>query len=339
MTLRLALHTGQLNRPVPGGIGRYVEGLVAHLPEAGIDVEPFAGGRWRSPAWQRFRLPPLRLPDGTDVVHAPSLAVPPPGDRPLVVTIHDLAFSYLPPRGETFHRRGLDLARSEAAAVVVPSAFTASQVEAARFEPGRVHVVAHGIDPPGDVPDAAVTERLGRLATGDPYLLAVGTVEPRKGLDVLAQAFRTLNGVRLLVAGPRGWGDVPGLDRPGIGRLGTVSDSLLDALYRRAVALVMPSHTEGFGLPALEAMARGCPVVVSAAGSLPEVVGDAGAVVPPGDPDALAGTLTRVLADDDLRARLADAGRRRAAGFTWAACAQGHLAAYEAALGVRRRHS
>jgi glycosyltransferase involved in cell wall biosynthesis len=254
-----------------------------------------------------------------------------------VVTIHDLAFSSLPPRGAAFHRRGLEVTRDEAKSVVVPSSFTASEVADAGIEAGRIHVVPHGIDPPDDYPAAEVAVRLGRLALGaDPFLLAVGTVEPRKGLDVLAAAFSSLHGVQLVVAGPPGWGEVPGLEGRGIRRLGAVDDLLLDALYRGASALVMPSHTEGFGLPALEAMARGCPVVASRAGSLPEVVADAGLLVDPGDRDGLAGALASLLADDDLRTRLGAAGRHRAAEFSWTACVDGHLAAYRAALGAIR---
>jgi glycosyltransferase involved in cell wall biosynthesis len=331
--MKVALQTGQLRQPVPGGIGRYVEGLLAHLPAGGIEVEPVAGTRWRYQAWHRFRRPALRLPDGIDVVHAPSLAVPPPGSRPLVVTIHDLAFSYLSPRGAVFHRRGLELAREEAAAVVVPSAFTASEVVAAGIDAVRIHVVHHGIDPPAQPPAAEVAGRLRRLGVEAPFLLAVGTIEPRKGLDLVAEAFSSLHGVRLVLAGPPGWGEVAGLDRPGVVRAGQVDQADLDALYRGALALVMASHTEGFGLPALEAMVRGCPVVVSDAGSLPEVVDGAGLVVPAGDPDTLGGVLAEVAGNDDLRQRLSAAGLRRAASFTWAACVEGHLTAYRAALG------
>ena len=338
MTLGLALHTGQLGQPVPGGIGRYVRGLLSHLPEAGITVEPFSATRWRYQTWHRFRAPPLRLPREVDVVHTPSLAVPPTGRRPLVVTVHDLAFSYLTPRGAAFHRRGLDLARAEAAAVVVPSAFTGAELAAAGFEAGRIHVVHHGIDPPPDASAGDFPGRLSRLEVTGPYLLAVGTIEPRKGLDVLARACAALPGVALVLAGPPGWGDVPGLDRPAVRRLGQVSDADLDALYGGALSLVMPSRTEGFGLPALEAMARGCPVVVSGAGALPEVVGDAGVIVPPGDPDALAGALAALVADDDRRRQLSEAGRKRAAEFSWTACVEGHRAAYRAALGTEEAH-
>jgi alpha-1,3-rhamnosyl/mannosyltransferase len=115
---------------------------------------------------------------------------------------------------------------------------------------------------------------------------------------------------------------------------GLVDEATLDALYRGAAVVVVPSRSEGFGLPALEGMARGRPVVASAAGALPEVVGDAGVLVAPGDPDALAAALDRLLTDADLASSHGDAGRKRAADFTWTACTAAHLAAYRAALGV-----
>jgi glycosyltransferase involved in cell wall biosynthesis len=381
--LRVALQAGQLDQAVPGGIGRYVEGLLRHLPEAGVTVERFSAGRWRYEAWHRFQRPMVRVPG--DLVHAPSLAVPPTGRRPLVVTVHDLAFrthpECFPPRGRAFHERGLMLAQTEAAAVVVPSAATAAELRDAGFEAARIHVAHHGIDlstpgrprPSGpDFPAASMnpmqqmhphwqpaegptggagggsglTASSGRdpgpsvlgLEPGS-YLLFVGTVEPRKGIDVLLAAHAAVRrqghpDLRLVVAGPPGWGETPALDGAGVVAPGRVDEHTLDALYRGALALVVPSRSEGFGLPALEAMARGCPVVASDAGALPEVVGDAGLLVPPGDADALAGALDRLLTDEDLTATLADAGRQRAATFTWSACTAAHIAAYHAALGT-----
>jgi len=383
--LGVALHAGQLDQPVPGGIGRYVEGLLRHLPEAGVAVERFAGGRWRYEAWHRFRRPVVRT--GGDLVHAPSLAVPPPGRRPLVVTIHDLAFrthpDCFPPRGRSFHERGLALARAEAAVVIAPSEATAAELRSAGFEAARVHVAHHGIDlrpltpleqPGPDFPAASMNPMQhmhphwqpaeGSMSIADPttgpdgagarlggdggtpvlgleprsYVLFVGTVEPRKGIDVLLAAHAALRGtghpdLRLVIAGPPGWGKTPALDGPGVVAPGRIDEATLDALYRGAAALAVPSRSEGFGLPALEAMARGCPVVASDAGALPEVVGDAALLVPAGDADALAGALDRLLSDDGLAASLGAAGHRRAAGFTWSACVAAHLAAYHAALG------
>src|SRR5437763_3808294 len=377
--LTVALQVGQLDQPVPGGIGRYVEGLVRHLPEAGVRVERFAGGRWHYEAWHRFRRPVVRTPG--DLVHAPSLAVPPPGRRPLVVTVHDLAFrthpDCFPTRGRAFHERGLALARAEAAAVIVPSEATAAELRSAGFEAARVHVAHHGIDPsalhplsplgPQILPPAPTPSPLqplhphwqpaegtavGGSAPGagretpvlglEPrsYVLFVGTVEPRKGIDVLLAAHTGLRraghpDLRLVIAGPPGWGAPPPVDGPGVVAPGRVDEATLDALYRGAAALAVPSRSEGFGLPALEAMARGCPVVASDAGALPEVVGDAGLLVPPGDADALAGALARLLTDDALAAATRAARHRRAATFTWSACTAAHLAAYHAALGSR----
>jgi len=372
--LTVALQAGQLDQPVPGGIGRYVEGLLRHLPEAGVSVERFGGGRWRYEAWHRFRRPVVRT--GGDLVHAPSLAVPPPGRRPLVVTVHDLAFrthpECFPPRGRSFHERGLALARAEAAAVVVPSEATAAEVRDAGFEASRIHVAHHGIDlgpltpleqPGPDFPAASMNPLQhmhphwqpaeGSMSIAAPdeeggtpvlgleprsYVLFVGTVEPRKGVDVLLAAHAALRqggraDLRLVIAGPPGWGATPALDGPGVVAPGRIDDVTLDALYRGAAALAVPSRSEGFGLPALEAMARGCPVVASDAGALPEVVGDAGLLVPPGDADALAGALDRLLADDALAASLGAAGHQRAATFPWSACVAAHVAAYHAALG------
>jgi glycosyltransferase involved in cell wall biosynthesis len=376
-TLRIALHAGQLDQPVPGGIGRYVEGLLRHLPEAGVKVERFGGGRWLYDSWHRFRRPVVRVPG--DLVHAPSLGVPPPGRRPLVVTIHDLAFQThpecYPPRGRAFHERGLELARDEAAAVVVPSEATATELRDAGFEPGRIHVAHHGIDlvplspletPGPDFPAASLNPMqpmhphwqpsqgpLGAPvgAGGDQdtpvlgleprsYVLFVGTVEPRKGIDVLLAAHTALRqqghpDLRLVIAGPPGWGETPMLDGPGVVAPGRIDEVTLDALYRGAAALAVPSRAEGFGLPALEAMARGCPVVASDTGALPEVVGDGGVLVKPGDADALAGALDRILTDDSLATSLGAAGHRRAATFTWSACTAAHVAAYRAALGQK----
>ena len=337
--MRVALQAGQLDQAVPGGIGRYVEGLFAHLPEAGVDVERFGGGRWLYEAWHRFRWPAVRT--AGDLVHAPSLAVPPPGRRPLVVTVHDLAFrthpECFPARGRSFHERGLALARAEAAAVIVPSEATAAELRGAGFETTRVHVAHHGIDlallnplqpmhphwqpAEGSLGAASADPGRGTPVLGlEPrsYVLFVGTVEPRKGIDVLLAAHAALRRqghpqLRLVVAGPPGWGQTPALDGPGVVAPGRVDEVTLDALYRGAAALAMPSRSEGFGLPALEAMARGCPVVASDAGALPEVVGDAGVLVKPGDADALAGALEDLLADDALATSLGAAGHRRAA--------------------------
>jgi glycosyltransferase involved in cell wall biosynthesis len=341
--VRVALHTGQLRQPVPGGIGRYVEGLLAHLPATGVELQRFDGSPLVYQLWHRLRFPAIRAARGADLVHAPSLALPPAGRHPLVVTIHDLAFLTHPDcftaRGVAFHRRALRIARREAAAVVVPSRFTGDELIDAGFQPSRIQVAHHGVDAPAAPPPAEALASLGpALASGTPFLLFVGTIEPRKGVDVLLAAHRQLRAAHpdllLVLAGPPGWGDAPDLGGDGVVAPGRVPEETLDALYAHALALVVPSRTEGFGLPALEAMTRGCPVVCSARGALPEVVASGGLIVPGADHDAdtLSAALEPLLTDDTRRADLATAGRTRAATFTWAASAAAHHRAYASAV-------
>jgi glycosyltransferase involved in cell wall biosynthesis len=352
--VKAAVHVGQLLQPVPGGIGRYVRNLVAALPAAGVEVEAFASGPapdgiapytdlgppagpLRYEAWHRFRRPVVKVPG--DLVHATSLAVAPAGKRPLVVTIHDLVFlrqpEHLTGRGVAFHRRGLAIARREAAAIVVPTEFGRTDLAREGFDPGRVHVAHHGVEAPGDVDPAAVDAVLEWLGVRSPFLLFVGTIEPRKGVGDVLAAHAALRARRpdlgLVLAGPTGWGDVPALDGPGVVATGAIGDRELDALYRRATALVLPERYAGFGLPLVEAMARGCPVVASDAACLPEVVGDGGLTVPVGDVDALVDVLAPIVDDPTHRAGLAARASARARDFTWAKSAAAHRRAYEAA--------
>jgi len=335
---------------VPGGAGTYVRALVRSLPSSGITLSTFGSGP-PDPTWPEFRdlgrpRPPLRyalwhrlrrprVEPPVDVVHAPTLAVPPTGRVPLVVTVHDVAFLRFPDaftrHGVRFHRRGLALARRHAAAVIAPSAFTRSELLAEGFEPSQVFIAHHGapIVPPR--PADEVDAIIAALGIPTPFVLAVGTIEPRKGLHSLFAAFAELRlrGITLVVAGPPGWGDV-GVP-PDVVALGAVDSNTLDALYRRASAFALASRYEGFGMPALEAMAYGTPVVVSDTASLPEVVGGAGLLVPTGDVDAWADAIASVVSDEERGRRLGDAGRARAGGFTWERSAVAHLEAYTAA--------
>jgi glycosyltransferase involved in cell wall biosynthesis len=356
--MKVAMHVGQLFQAVPGGIGRYVEGLLDALPEAGVNLATFASGAprpdadyqlphhvdlgmpgppWRYELWHRWRRPPI--PVEADVMHAPSLAVPPSREIPLIVTIHDLAFLRHPEvftdRGVAFHRRGLAIAYREAEAILTVSEFTRGELVRAGFEPERLHVAPLGIVVEPGEPAAILDARVAAVGVERPFILSVGTIEPRKGLDILAAAFarvrRAHPDLTLVIAGPKGWLTVPGLDAPGIVRLGKVDEATLDALYRRATLCALPSRYEGFGLPALEAMARGCPVIASDATALPGVVGDAGVLVPPGDVVGWTATLSDLLGDDAARADYAARGLSRAATFTWAASARAHRDAYAAA--------
>lgn len=351
---RVLLHAGQLLQPVPGGIGRYVRALVQGLPDSGIEVVPFAAGSLedsldgRSPAidlgfpsgrlryelWHRFRRPTLRI--DADIVHAPSLSIPPAGDRPLIVTIHDVAFLRHPEHftrhGRSFHKRGLDIARREAEMIVAPSNFSADEIFKAGFEGDRVRIIPHGIDLPGPGDDEEVGKVRRALRLPERYVLFVGTLEPRKGLPLLLDAFASLRtrrtDVSLVVVGPTGWGDKPDLKQPGVHALGAIDDQQLDAVYRGASLLAYLSAYEGFGLPPVEAMSRGCPVVTSNAGSLPEVVGDAAMLVANGDLVALVDSITTVLDDDQMRAELIGRGLERAQQLTWERTVAAHADLY-----------
>ncbi len=357
--MRAGLHVGQLLQPVPGGIGRYIVHVARNLPAADVEVVPFGAGApstrvqsligttvdlgWprgplRYELWHQLRRPRVDL--DVDVVHAPSLAIPAVRDVPIVVTVHDVAFLREPEaftrRGLTFHRRGLEIAHREAAAIITASRFARDELIDVGFDRDRIHLAPHGVETRVPESPAQMRARLDALGLDRPYIVAVGTIEPRKGLDTLAKALgaarATEPDLELAIVGPAGWLAVSGLDAPGIHRLGTIDERTLDAVYRNAVACAVPSRYEGFGLPALEAMARGCPVIASNATSLPEVVGTAGTLVPVGDVEAWAHALVTTLRDDTLREEMSRRGRERAEGFTWLGSAHAHAAAYAAAV-------
>jgi glycosyltransferase involved in cell wall biosynthesis len=339
-SLRIACHAGQLLQPVPGGIGRYTHSLLRTLPAAGVQTVAFAaGGRpsgvprqvpWidlgpphgsiRYESWHRLRRP--RVSIEADVIHAPSLAVPPVRDAALVVTVHDIAFQRVPNvttrRGVSFHRRALATARRHAHLVIVPSSFTRMELIREGFTPEDVHIARLGVDPPLVREPSDIDAAVARAGIDAPYVLTVGTIE-------------------LVVVGPSGWGPVPDLDRPFIHVLGVQPWSAVDALLRRAAACCIASRYEGFGLPALEALARGAPLAVAEGSALEEVVGNAALLFGAGDVEACTDALRRLLSDEELRAELSRLGQARAAELTWAQSAVAHVAAYERAITLRAR--
>jgi glycosyltransferase involved in cell wall biosynthesis len=266
----------------------------------------------------------------------------PPRTAPLVVTVHDLAFLRWPEmftrRGVAFFRRAIDLAAEHADLVVCPSQVVVDDCVAHGFAADRMRLVPWGVDVavPTDARVAAVRQRFGLDRR---YVLWLGTVQPRKNVEALLRAYALVDTDAVLVlAGPAGWNTdlAPLVDR--LGRrarsIGFVNEGDKAALYAGAELFCLPSRDEGFGLPLLEAMVQGTPVVTSAAGAMAEVVGDdpdAGLLVDPDDPRALAAAIQQVLDDDDRRKALAAGARRRAATFSWAATADRLAAVYREA--------
>jgi glycosyltransferase involved in cell wall biosynthesis len=354
--VRVAICMEQCLAPVPGGTGRYTRELAAALVRtapAGSsvtgwtanhrDVEPARVPGVAGP--RQFTLPRRALvatwewglgptPRDADLVHAPTLLVPPRRTRPLVVTVHDtVPWTHpetLTPRGVSWHRRMGEYVARNADLVVVPTRAVADELVGLlpALAGDRVLVVGHGVSDALLVPPEDADERARRLdLPGDGYVLSVATLEPRKGLDVLLAALAdpAAPPLPLLVVGQPGWGGVEpgaeaarhGLPSDRLRVLGRIDDADLAVVLRRATVLAAPSRAEGFGLPVLEAMAVGTPVVSSDAPALVEVGGGATVVVPRDSPRQLAEALRAVAEDGDLRHSLAQAGRRRSERYSW----------------------
>ncbi|WP_086825810.1 glycosyltransferase family 1 protein [Allokutzneria sp. NRRL B-24872] len=348
----------QLLAPVPGGTARYtrelvralavtapenweVSTVVARHADPGPAIVPGVNGprvlslprRALTAAWERG----LPLWPGGDSVHAPTPLAPARAKlgRSLVVTVHDtVPWTHpetLTRRGASWHQRMITRAVSRADAIVVPTAAVADDLR--RHAPGSVdvQVIGEGVPASLRAPSEAVREAVvRRLDVPRRYVLAVGTVEPRKGLDVLIKALADVADVPLLVVGAQGWGGVDltalaraaGLETGRVRHLGAVSDADLGVLLHGASVLVAPSQAEGFGLPVLEAMAAGVPVVHSDAPALVEVAGGAGISVPRNDSGALAVALRTVLTDPARAGEMIEAGRLRAQDYSWENAAQ-----------------
>lgn len=350
--MRVLVVAEQLRRPVPGGIGTYVRGLVQGLAsrgdEAAPDVTLWASRPPRGDpdplvalgppvitsllpapvlvrAWDRGA---VRPPGHPDVLHATSFAIPPPGTVPLSVMVHDLAWRHFPDaypeRGRRWHEAALGRAVGRARLLVVPSATVADDLLAAGASSGRVEVVEEGCDHLAPPDDEGADALLARLGVSGGFLLTVSTLEPRKNLPRLLAAYdraraRLPEPWPLVVVGPAGWG--PQLQgRPGVVLAGGVGSGVLAALYRRTRVMAYVPLREGFGLPVVEAMSCGAPVVASAVPS----AGGATLEVDPFDVDVIAHALVRAAIDGDERAGLVAAGRARTAGLTWERAARGH---------------
>jgi glycosyltransferase involved in cell wall biosynthesis len=295
-------------------------------------------------AWAHTSFPPVEWFVGRhDVVHGTNFVVPPTATAARVVTVHDLTVVLYPELCDPATLAFPALIRravAEGAWVHTPSQFVADQVVAEfAVDPARVRAVHHGIPlaPVGLGPTARPPFPLPGGCRR--YLLAVGTVEPRKDYPLLVSAFAAVAAahpdVALVVVGSDGWGAArfadavaasPARDR--IVRPGYLDGPGLAAALDHAAVLAYPSLYEGFGLPPLQAMAAGVPVVATAAGAVPEVVGDGAVLVAPGDADGLAAALVEVLDGGSGIDALVARGRERARAFTWLACAVGLAALY-----------
>jgi glycosyltransferase involved in cell wall biosynthesis len=290
--------------------------------------------------WTRFDHPAIETWSGpVDVAHGTNFVVPPARRAARLVTVHDLTPLRFPElcspttlRYPALIRRALD----RGASVHTVSQAMADEVMAHfRVEADRVHVIHNGLTPlPTPHP---------RDEHEPPYIVAIGTVEPRKGLPDLVAAFDriadSLPEVHLKIAGPPGWGedDLSASLRAArhisrIHRIGWVDDR--SSLIAGAAALAYPSLYEGFGLPPLEAMSVGTPVVASTAGAIPEVVGDAAVLVPPRDVPALAAALLEVTRDETVRRRLITAGTERSKAFSWPRAGRDLARLYRVLAGV-----
>ena len=362
----------QVLAPVPGGTGRYSKELAAalvrtagagdsvrtwtawHRNPSAADVEG-AGGPTRLAlprrglvaAWQVGRGP---APRGGDLVHAPTLLMPPKRRQALVVTIHDtVPWTHphtLTPRGVRWHRVMAERAARFADAVVVPTMAVAEELGhfVPELERARIHPLGAGVAAAFRVEPAEVAEQhvAQRYELPDRYFVSLATLEPRKGLDLLIAALARLgaDALPLLVIGQPGWGevDVPallrrhGLADSAVRVLGRLPDPELAIVMRGAAALVMPSRAEGFGLPVAEAMSVGTPVVCSDLPALVEVAGGAAIVVAREDVDALAEGLTRVL-DPAVSDPLRRAGPLRASIHGWDDVARRAWALYADVVG------
>jgi alpha-1,3-rhamnosyl/mannosyltransferase len=379
--VKVAFHVDQLWFRAPGGIGTYVRELLEAIPASpdAPELTPFYA-KWRRrspseapyatdgrypgvelrwsirtlyPAWDWLGRPslPASLADH-DIIHATNHAAVPPARRGqgLVVTVHDLAFerypALFPKRWLALYRRGLHAAIEQADAIIVPSSSVRDDLIGRHdVNTERIYVTPLGPSPKSNSPGMIENNReeLADFGITPPYILAVGTIEPRKNLVRLIQAYRRLAAEgapqTLVLIGDDGWGteELRGaLAEGGPGRVvraGGLTGNTLTTAYADADAVAYVSLYEGFGLPVLEAMSAGAPVVTSNTSALPELAGDAALLVDPEDADAIADALARILSDSSLADELRVRGLARAATFSWAATARATLDVYRRVMG------
>lgn len=338
----------------PTGIGHYTSSLLAALHGIAPEHEyiPIAWGK--EPVmrldnrlrWQQVLVPWRARAAHPDILHVPGFDAPRIKPCPVVLTCHDLIGMLfpqnLPPIARFYWSRWLPLSVRFADAIIADSLATQRDiVRLLAIDAQRIHVIHLGVDQRFQPQDAQEIARIRqRYQLPARFVLFVGTLEPRKGIDTLIDALAALRQVQpelgLIIAGKRGWYWEQLLQRietQGLAAqvqvLDYVPEEDLVGLYAAATVLALPSRYEGFGLPVLEAMASGTPVVTTNVSSLPEVTGEAGLMVTPNDVGALAAAIHAVLDQPDLHALLRARGLERAHAFSWARTAQSTLQVYE----------
>ena len=323
-----------------GGDGAAVPRGVAHVEEP--PHPPTNAG------WTLVGVPRAAARARVDVIHAPAYTAPFWAPAPTVVTVHDVSYEthpeWYPYRRDWLRRAFYRRSARAADHVVTVSSFSAGEITAAYgIPPRRITVVPLGVSPAfAPARDAASGTLPVEVAL--PFVLHVGDLHVRRNLVTVVDAvlaarrhFGTLPALSLVLAGvDRDVGIAAGLcaraaasgAADAVVALGPVGEPMLHELYRCASALVYPSRYEGFGLPLIEAMASGTPVIASRAGSIPEVVGDAGVLLDPGDVDGWTDSIVQVVNDERLRADLRRRGLARAAGYTWARTARATMDVY-----------
>lgn len=328
------------------------DGRWAMLTPAATVVAEAPLGRPVRLAWEQTVLPVVLRRLDLDLFHSPHYTMPEATRLRQAVTIHDLTFFDHPEWHEKtkvpVFRRAIKVAARRADALICVSQHTATRLQELLAPRAKASVVLHGVDHerfrpssgPDDARDRAI---LGDLGVRQPFVAFVGTLEPRKAVDGLVHAFDRMAAAHadltLVLAGGDGWGKAAidqaigsARHRERIVRTGYVPDPAVPALLRQAAAVAYPAAEEGFGMPAIEALACGAPLVTTKGSVMEEMVGEAALLVPPGDVDGLAGALDMLVRGDARLDERQALGRQIAAQHTWERCADGHVEVYRSAV-------